>query len=336
MISKQMTVGKSGSLLPRIAIDTRWRGQHGIARFSREVIARLSIAWTPFAPCVSPLSPINFVSAGLLMSRTGRLLYTPGFNVAPGHKKQIVTLHDLMHVQIPAEASLWKTHYYNHVVRSAVLKMGVVLTVSETSKEIIQEWIGCDDTAVVNVGNGCSEAFFRIPGGRPAGAQPYFLYVGNMKPHKNAAIFLQALARLPETRAVLVTGDQRSALSLASAEGVADRVEMRAFVSDQELAVLYRNASALVMPSLLEGFGLPALEAIQCGTPVVYWNGCRAVREIVGLGGIGVDDKSAVEEWVYAMSVASTMSVPADWPPPERYRWSDVARRIESVLVEHE
>ena len=79
---------------------------------------------------------------------------------------------------------------------------------------------------------------------------------------------------------------------------------------DSELAVLYRGAAATVLPSLVEGFGLPAAESISSGTPVIYYAGCRSVAEIVRDSGIPVHERSNPDAWVVALEAARDGRVP--------------------------
>ena len=85
------------------------------------------------------------------------------------------------------------------------------------------------------------------------------------------------------------------------------------------------------MPSLIEGFGLPALESLLCGTPVIYWEGCLPVRETVGGRGYAVQTSSNVLEWAEAMSSALDARRQVD-PPVDRYDWSRTVSTIEDTL----
>jgi len=136
-----------------------------------------------------------------------------------------------------------------------------VLTVSETVKREIEQTFGVK--SVIVTPNGADH----LTGNRQPATGNYFLYVGNDKPHKNVGIAVEAARRVGiELRQV---GAAR-------------------FVSDDELAALYRGAIALVIPSREEGFGLPALEAMRCGTAVIT-SRAAALMEVTGDAALHVD-----------------------------------------------
>ncbi len=114
---------------------------------------------------------------------------------------------------------------------------------------------------------------------------PFFLFVGTLEPRKNLATLLRAMKRLPlEVKLVIAGADgwgETAIGALASEPGLRDRVTLAGRVSDAELDALYHNARALVIPSLSEGFGLPVLEAMSRGTPVIC-SDSGALPEIAG------------------------------------------------------
>jgi glycosyltransferase involved in cell wall biosynthesis len=125
----------------------------------------------------------------------------------------------------------------------------------------------------------------------------YLLYVGGLSPHKNLPRLIDALAQLDGSRVVLVlVGDMKDVFhthvpvmrqAIARA-GLEARVIMPGFVPDENLVYLYTRAHALVQPSLMEGFGLPAVEAMACGIPVVS-SRAGSLPEVVGDAGIFFD-----------------------------------------------
>ncbi|MCK7521332.1 MAG: glycosyltransferase [Ignavibacteriales bacterium] len=149
--------------------------------------------------------------------------------------------------------------------------------------------------------------------GLPEGT-PYALYVGSLKPHKNIPVLLKAFAQLgdfPDLRLVL-SGEPFDAndglLSLARNLGIRDRIIDAGGVSTEGLVSLYQKASVVVLPSLYEGFGLPILEAMACGTPII---GARAasIPEVMGEGGMMFDPTDAGEPAGLIRSVLTDRSL---------------------------
>lgn len=291
--------------MTRLFVDDRYRGEHGIGRYAREVLSRLRPEAEPLALDGTPYSPVDAFRSLPMVGANG-LVYSPGYGALVRAPKQIVTIHDLIQLRSPWPGRAKFVAYYSGPVRRVVRRAGVVLTVSETSARDIRAWVRDDRVRVVNAGNGCSAAF-RPDGSAAESSEPYLMYVGNTRHHKNLAILLNALARTPDlrVRAVIPSHEVPVAATLAHAAGVANRVEWISGVDDDQLATLYRGAVATVMPSTDEGFGLPALESIACGVPVIYWRGCESVAEIVGENGWGLDDASDAHAWAEVFVTAA-------------------------------
>ena len=110
---------------------------------------------------------------------------------------------------------------------------------------------------------------------------------------------------------------------------------LRKGVSDTELAELYASASALVFPSLSEGFGLPAAEALAVGCPVLHWQGCAAVAEIVVDDGVAIPEADDADLWRTAMLAAEAGEVAASGSDRirQRYSWESVAARVDEQIA---
>lgn len=190
------------------------------------------------------------------------VLHAPHYVVPFTSIPVVVTIHDLIHLHV-RHANPLAPLYARTMLRRAVRKSARVLTVSAAVRRDITERFGGDAKIAVTP-NGV-EARFTPEGPRASREKPYFLFVGNDKPHKNLERLVEAFGR---TRAA-------SSSELLLVGSAFERFRSRAgavalgFVSDDELAALYRGAIALIMPSIEEGFGLPALEAMACGTAVI-------------------------------------------------------------------
>ena len=310
-----------------LGVDDRWRGDHGIGRYAREVVRRLTVPMVPLTMSATPASPRDFFTPRRV-PRGVSVVYSPGFNAGLTKVRQIVTVHDLVHLE---EGLLKYRAYYGRILRPAIRKAGVVLTVSETSRAALRTWLDDDCVEIVNAGNGVSDAF--TPGLlEKSPLHEYVLYVGNLKLHKNVSVILKALRSSPELRLVTVSPDPAAMSRAATDLGVRDRVTVMSKLTDRQLRDLYRGAKATVLPSTLEGFGLPALESICSGTPVVYWEGCRSVAEIVAMNGYAVGSKSDPDAWTEALHRVTPVSNEAAKATRLRYSWEDVAAKVQHVL----
>jgi glycosyltransferase involved in cell wall biosynthesis len=281
--------------------DGRWDGPHGIGRFAREVgqrlggFERISLSGRPS----DAFDPLRL--AVYLRSAKPELFFSPGYNAPLGAPCPFVfCVHDLNHLVMSENSSAFKRAYYRYVMRPAVHRAEIVLTVSEFTRRSICEWAKISESRVRNVGNGISDAFVHTALPHDEGGHPYLLYVGNHKSHKNFDRLLEAfaLSRVPNDFLLMSTGIPTDQLARRVAElKLTERVRFVGEVSDLALASLYRGATALVLVSLYEGFGLPLIEAMSCGTPVITSN-VASMPEVTGNAAIHVDplDVGAIAE----------------------------------------
>jgi glycosyltransferase involved in cell wall biosynthesis len=281
---------------PRILLDARWlqsggrRNVRGLARVADEVARRLPHLdrLECRLPLLHPAESI-WLTAVLARRRPG-VFYSPGFNAPPTCPVPFVfTVFDLIHLHVQEESGTAKRLYYELHVKPAVRRARAVLTGSQYSRAQIVEWSGVDPDRIVVIGAAAGDAFAPEGVAHEPGF-PYLLYVGNHKAHKNLARLVQAFGRLRETsvRLLLAGHVEPALLGIARSAGVADRLVFLGDVSDERLPALYRGAVALVFPSLYEGFGLPPLEAMACGTPVVT-SLTTSLPEVVGDAAVAVD-----------------------------------------------
>ena len=315
-----------------IVMDTSFHGRHGISRFSAEVLRRVQIPRRFITSGATPASPADIVASWRRRLGKNEIVFSPGFNAGITRARQVLTLHDLIHLENSDEASLAKRAFYERLVRPAVRRAGTVLTVSETSRQAIRAWVRDDDVEIVNVGNGVSELFFQPTTSTRSGRN--IVYVGNLKPHKNPVPVFAALKLVPDARLTVVTSDVEGVQRLSREHGVENRVRAIGSLSDQELRDLYAASTAVVIPSLREGFGLPAVEALAVGTPVIHWKGCDSITEIVRNHGIAIEDSSDPRAWADGIEAALRGHIwsgrPDEWA--NRWSWDGVARRIDRSL----
>lgn len=313
-----------------VYVDTRYVGHHGIARYAAEVTSRLRTPFEALPVNSSPTSLRSLLDRGWRLPGPADLVYSPGFGTGSSRARQLLTVHDLIHLQEPAAGAKALAHrmYYEYRVKPAIKRAGMVLTVSTTSADAITEWLADDSVKVIVTGNGCSPAF--TPHGSAYDhSRPYVLWVGNVKRHKNPQVVMNALSRLSEFDLIAVTSDGQALRRMAIEAGVNDRMLVVADVSDHELATYYRGATALLLPSVLEGFGLPALEARSCGTPTVYFAGCASVAEIVGQPEFAVSDAQDGQAFAEAVVRAAATVVR---PLPAGYGWESVSDVVDAAI----
>jgi glycosyltransferase involved in cell wall biosynthesis len=194
----------------------------------------------------------------------------------------VVTIHDLAVLRHPETFNQWTRSYSRLVVPRVARAARRVIAVSQFTRGEIVELLGVPPERIDVIPNAVGPPF--VPDG-PAAEGDYMLAVGTLEPRKNHALVQQA------ARALAVP------LRVVGARGWGD-VQVDGWlgaVSDDELAALYRGARCLVYPSLYEGFGIPVLEAMACGTPVVTSAG-GATEEVAGGAAVLVDprDPSAI------------------------------------------
>ena len=226
------------------------------------------------------------------------LIFTPapeGY-LGPQHIPQVVMVHDLRPISHP-EQSL-QSLYFLAWVPPLLSGCRHILTNSQHTATEIQRCAGIADDRLSVIPLGYDAEAFRPRAQESESLQdrPYLLHVGQAYPHKNlrrlVLAFAQVAERDPDIRLVLAgkphpKGTIQLQRLVAELE-LSDRIEFRSYVSYQALPELYRGAVAFLYPSLWEGFGLPILEAMACGTPVITSFG-SGMQEVSGDAALLVD-----------------------------------------------
>jgi glycosyltransferase involved in cell wall biosynthesis len=194
----------------------------------------------------------------------------------------VVSIHDVIVTWYPESLDDPYVRYCRQVTRRVVRQAARILTVSEWSRREILERFAADPAKVRVFYNGVHPDFLvDAPGGGRAARQrwaddePYVLTIGSPLPRKNTGRLLDALGRLRRRQGfdhrLLVTGLRDSAPfeAIAASAGLADRVRFLPYVPRQELVELYAGADLTVYPSIVEGWGIPVIESLAQGTPVV-------------------------------------------------------------------
>lgn len=275
-----------------LLFDSRWIGDHGIGRFSREIFKHLNLEELQIkGNPASPLDPLRLMLT--ILSRTSRntIVFSPGYN-APLFlfRPYVFTIMDLNHIDCLENSGFLKRLYYRYIMRPAARKALRVLTISEFSRQRIIDWAHIHPQKVVNVSCGVDSSYHpNVELYNPG--YPYLLCVSNRKAHKNETRLIAAFSQAAINKNIhlVFTGQTNMTLqNLSRQYDMEDRVVFLGRVPEPDLPSLYRGATALVFPSLYEGFGLPPLEAMACGTPVIVSN-TTSLPEVVGDAGLYVD-----------------------------------------------
>ena len=217
----------------------------------------------------------------------------------------VVSVHDMTLSVVPECHTLKKRLLTARLLPLVARRARLVLTPSRSTRDDVVRLLGIDPARVRVIPYAASPRF--RPAGRDdappraAGEDPYFLYVGTLEPRKNLARALRAFAkvsrRLPAHRFVIV--GQRGwkygeILREAVRADCPGRVVLTGYVPESELPALYAHATAFVYPSLYEGFGLPVVEAMACGTPILT-SRSSSLREIAEGAALLVDPRDEGE-----------------------------------------
>ena len=196
----------------------------------------------------------------------------------------VVSIHDLTSITMPHRHRLRTILSFNTFIRRSLEMASKIAAVSRLAADEVIRGFGIAPSKIEIVPNGVGDYF--TPGGNRADAEPFILYVGTFEPRKGIGELLAAWSSLPGVRPKLVlAGDPgwgTSPLVRRYRDAIASgRIEVLGFVDRAKLRDLYRSCGVFVYPSHFEGFGLPPLEAMACGAPVVAARG-GALPDTVG------------------------------------------------------
>jgi glycosyltransferase involved in cell wall biosynthesis len=249
----------------------------------------------------------------------------------------VVTVHDLSFESDPGLMSSRDRFMFRTFVPRSARKADRVLAVSERTKRDLVEHYGIAEEKIVVTPNGVDPIF--RPNGTAPEVPPYALFVGGIQPRKDPLTAIEALALVDgDLRLVLVGDEKRGVDEVRSAVrrlGLGQRVEFAGYVEHEGLASLYRGAACLVFPSRYEGFGLPVLEAMASGTPVVATT-AGAVPEVAGDAAVLVDpgDPEALADGIRRALADRDRFVAAGLERARRFSWAETARHTLAVYRE--
>ena len=239
-------------------------------------------------------------------------------SLIPGRMAKVVTIHDLVW-KYAGETMRPPSRWLDAILMPQAVRIAdkVIAVSTHTANDVLKE-MPYAEGKVYPILQGVSNLFpaAELNSLELVGINaPYFLFVGTLEPRKNLLGLIEAYSKLPldiRNSALLVIAGGKgwgvSILAIARKFGVEDRIRVLGYVTDEQLATLYTCAIFLAMPSFYEGFGLPLIEAMARGTPVLTSN-CASMPEVAGDAGILVDphDVDSISKGLSAMLKNETL-----------------------------
>lgn len=247
-----------------------------------------SAGWTQ---CRLPLDSIKFRPDILFFPAHSLPFYRP--------YKSVVVIHDLLHLNDPSRP-LWDRMRLKILTKKAIENASHIIAISHFTKNEIQQYYNIRESKISVVYHGNDNRFKQITDMDKISETKYqykikgdyILYAGTLRPYKNVNRLIKAFCRIKkekkiEHQLVIVGGKgwgHEDTFNLVNRLGLSQEIIFTGFIEREELPLLMNGASLFVMPSLSEGFGFPAIEAMACGAPVLSSN-VACIPEILGKGG---------------------------------------------------
>ncbi|HLX56750.1 MAG TPA: glycosyltransferase family 1 protein [Ktedonobacteraceae bacterium] len=284
------------------------------------------------------------------------IYHGPDFVLPPlnGHTRKIVTVHDLAFIEHPEYAVPELAAYLKKVVPEAVSAADVVASVSQTTRQTLIEYFHTPPDKITLIPNGIRSYFRRITDPVLLEAtrykfglkSPLVLGVGTQEPRKNHLGIIKAFQKATNTGskqhrpATLALAGGSGWLYEETRQAVAElkldkKVRFLGHVSDLDLMLLYSLADVFVFPSFYEGFGVPPLEAMACGAPVVTSN-TSSLPEVVGDAALLVDPRSINEIANSITRILESQQLQEElrqkgYQQAARYTWQKSAQKMLTV-----
>ncbi len=253
--------------------------------------------------------------------------------------KVMTTIHDMTYLRYPETMDRKNLRRLKDGMARSIDRSDMVLTVSQFSKQEISELLGYPEERISVVP--CAPSNLAVEGkNTPPVDVSYLLYVGTIEPRKNLVRLIRAFDCLKKEQGIphklVLAGGKgwNNEEIYAAAEGVPD-VIFTGYVSEAEKNALYRGAAAFVFPSLYEGFGIPPLEAMNLGCPVVCAN-AASLPEVVGEAAELADplDEMSIAEGIWRVisdEAHAAELVRRGYEQAKRYTWAASAEKLTDV-----
>ena len=351
----------------RVGVDARMLCSSGIGKVIENIVSRMiddkpdwhfvllgkmeDFAKFPFTkkanveliPCNAPIYSIREqFEVPWKLPKELDVLWCPHYNVPVFyHGRMVVTIHDLAHLALPEiNKGFLKQAYAKIMFRAATKKADQIACVSKFTISELKKYVpSVDEKKIHLVYNGVDEKWFSIKKGKPVHDKPYFIFVGNVKPHKNLRRLIEAykLASPHIKQDLILVGKKEGFINGENSiseliKGFEDRIIFTGYVSDEALMQYVAQADAMVFPSLYEGFGLPPLEAMAAGIPVLA-SDAASIPEVCREDAVYFDPHS-VNDIQLALESVIFNPTKRKHIHPNLFSWDQAYKNMEILLTD--
>lgn len=268
--------------------------------------------------------------------------------------KRVVTIFDLSYLHFPEMFEQKDLYQLTNWTKQSIQKSDQIVTISQSSKKDIVKTYKIDPKKVTVCYPGYNEEQFRKVNNKSeieevlhkykiVGA--YVLFIGTVQPRKNLKRLIQAMLKIENLKLVVVgktSGEGRQAwkfeeiVELPKKLDIEDKVIFTGFVPNEDMLYLLNGAKAFVLPSLWEGFGIPVVDAMACGIPVVVSN-VSSLPEVAGSAGLYVDPNSVdqIEQAIRLISTDKKIHLKLSnlaLKQAKKFSWKKMAKQVVEVL----
>lgn len=268
--------------------------------------------------------------------------------------KRVVTIFDLSYLRFPEMFEQKDLYQLTNWTKESINKADQIVTISQSSKKDIVKTYKVDPKTVTVCYPGYNEEQFKKINNQVDIDQvldrykivgPYVLFIGTVQPRKNLKRLIQAMVKIDNLKLVIVgktAGEGRQAwkfdeiINLPKKLEIEDKVIFTGFVSNEDMLYLLNGATAFVLPSLWEGFGIPVVDAMACGVPVIVSN-VSSLPEVAGKAGLYVDPMSVdqIEQAIRLISTDKKMHLKMTKLALEqahKFSWKKMAKQVIEIL----
>lgn len=350
----------------RIIIDARMYNMSGIGRYIRNIINKNEfindIVLMGYENEIKSQKLINFNSKIYGIGEQLKfpykeikkqdILHIPHYNIPLFyHGHMLTTIHDITHVLFPEYLpNKFALYYAKFMISMAIKKSKYIFTVSENTKKDLIHYFNADENKIIVTYNGVDKSFIKkdkkdydylYEKYNIDKSKKILLYVGNKKPHKNIVTLIKAMSLLNKNENYILILSGKGFEGYTELEnltiklGLEKNIVHTGIVTDEELVDLYNLADVFVFLSLYEGFGIPVLESMACGTPVICSN-TSSLPEVVGDSAIQIDPlnpsqiATSIEEVLKNKELYNNLVIKG-YDRVSKFTWEDCRLKTESI-----